>query len=87
MYIILVYDIGIERLNKVRQFLKGYLTWIQNSVFEGPLTEKQFRELKTELEKQIDTENDSIVIYKLPHDKILTKETIGATKGDVFNII
>ncbi len=82
-----MYDISVERLDEVRRFLKGYLTWIQNSVFEGPLTEAQFREMKIELKKKIDSENDSIIIYKMRSEKIFDKETIGVTKGEVFNIL
>lgn len=82
-----MYDISVERIDEVRRFLKGYLTWIQNSVFEGPLTEAQFREMKIELKKKIDSENDSIIIYKMRSEKIFDKETIGVTKGEVFNIL
>ncbi len=38
MYVIIVYDAGVKHLNKVRIFLKQYLDWVQNSVFEGELT-------------------------------------------------
>jgi CRISPR-associated protein Cas2 len=41
MYVIVVYDVGIERLNKVRIFLKQYLNWVQNSVLEGELTKAE----------------------------------------------
>ncbi|MEM3489884.1 MAG: CRISPR-associated endonuclease Cas2, partial [Nitrososphaerota archaeon] len=39
MYVILAYDIGEERVNKVLKICRKYLTWVQNSVFEGDLTE------------------------------------------------
>ena len=35
MYIILVYDIQVERVAKVCKYLRQHLNWIQNSVFEG----------------------------------------------------
>ena len=38
MYVIVVYDVGIERLDSVRHILKQYLTWIQNSAFEGEIS-------------------------------------------------
>ncbi|MGL5084364.1 MAG: CRISPR-associated endonuclease Cas2, partial [Clostridium sp.] len=46
MYVVLVYDIsgeddGQRILNKVFKVCKKYLTHIQNSVFEGELTEGQ----------------------------------------------
>ena len=41
MYIILVYDIQVERVAKVCKYLRQHLNWIQNSVFEGQLTKAQ----------------------------------------------
>ena len=42
MYVIIVYDIKAERVNKVKSFLRQYLFWIQNSVFEGEASESEF---------------------------------------------
>ena len=39
MYLIVVYDISEERINKVRKILKKYFLWVQNSVFEGEISE------------------------------------------------
>ena len=38
MYVILVYDVGEERVGKVCKYLRRYLPRIQNSVFEGELS-------------------------------------------------
>jgi CRISPR-associated protein Cas2 len=38
LYVVIIYDVGIERLYSVRHILKQYLTWIQNSAFEGEIT-------------------------------------------------
>ena len=43
MYVIIVYDIKVERVNKVKSFLRQYLFWIQNSVFEGESSESEFK--------------------------------------------
>ena len=45
MYVIIVYDVNVERVNKVKSFLRQYLYWIQNSVFEGELTRSEFRKV------------------------------------------
>ena len=42
LYVIIVYDVGVERVNKVRIYLKQYLNWVQNSVLEGELTEPEY---------------------------------------------
>lgn len=39
MFVILTYDVGEKRVNRVRKTLKKYLTWTQNSVFEGQITD------------------------------------------------
>ena len=46
MYIILVYDIGEKRVGKMLKLCRQYLNWIQNSVFEGDITEVRLKELK-----------------------------------------
>lgn len=45
MYVILVYDVGEKRVAKMLRLCRKYLNWIQNSVFEGELTEVQLKEL------------------------------------------
>lgn len=39
MYTIVVYDVGEKRVAKVCKYLRTVLQWMQNSVFEGELTE------------------------------------------------
>ena len=51
MYVLIVYDISVERVTKVRKCLKRYLNWRQNSVFEGELTEAQIETVKSYLQK------------------------------------
>ncbi|MBU7027643.1 MAG: CRISPR-associated endonuclease Cas2, partial [Theionarchaea archaeon] len=46
MYVVVVYDISVERVNKVRIFLKQYLDWMQNSVLEGELTLGELKEVE-----------------------------------------
>ena len=45
MYLILVYDIGEKRVGKMLKLCRKYLNWIQNSVFEGEITEVKLKEL------------------------------------------
>ena len=45
MYIILVYDIGEKRVGKMLKLCRQYLSWIQNSVFEGEITEVKLKAL------------------------------------------
>lgn len=86
MYLVIVYDIKVERVNKVHKFLKGYLHWQQNSVFEGKVTKSQYNEIIIELNDLIDDEEDSIIIYKFP-SKYLEKRIIGIEKNPISFIL
>lgn len=87
MYVIVVYDIGVERVNHVRIFLKKYLNWVQNSAFEGELTEAEFMKIKAELEEMIDHSNDCIIIYKLRDKKFVDSELIGTARAEIGQIV
>ena len=87
MYVILVYDIQEDRVYKVLKVCRKYLTWIQNSVLEGEISESDLMLLKDELANLIDTERDSIVLYEMRTAACLSKETIGALKGEPTSFI
>lgn len=79
MYIIIVYDVNVDRVNKVNKFLKAYLHWQQNSVFEGKVTKSQYNEIIDKLNKLTDEDEDSVIIYKFPY-KYLEKRVLGIEK-------
>jgi len=87
MYAVIIYDVSIERINKVRQFLKRYLNWVQNSAFEGELTEAQLMKIKLKLKELIDEKQDSILLYSLSSQKWLKKDVIGIEKSEISTII
>ena len=74
MYVLIVYDIGIKRVTKVHKLLKRYLHWVQNSVFEGELTESKIEEVKNHLKRIIDDETDSVLLYIARDEKWLKHE-------------
>ena len=80
MYVIIVYDISVNMVNRVCQFLRRYLNWIQNSVFEGELTESELKKVEIGIEEIINPEEDSIIIYCLQTDKVIKKKHIGKRK-------
>jgi CRISPR-associated protein Cas2 len=81
MYIIIVYDVEVERLNKVRRFLRTKLHWVQNSAFEGEVTEAKLEKIKQGLLKIIDKERDCIYIYKARRREDIDREVIGVQKA------
>lgn len=87
MYLIVVYDISVERVNKVRNYLKQYLNWVQNSAFEGDVTKGEFQKIKIGLKRIIEEDEDSILFYKASSKKWVDKEAMGVEKGEVSIII
>jgi len=87
MYVILVYDIGEKRVAKMLRLCRKYLNWIQNSVFEGEITEVKLKELKFKAEEIILSETDSLIIFTSRNDKWLEKEIIGHERSSINNFI
>jgi len=87
MYIIVVYDVDQGRVNKIHKFLQRYLNWVQNSVFEGEVSEGQFCKIRRGLEKSINKKKDSVLIYRSISPKWLNKEIIGIEKNSTSNLI
>lgn len=77
MYVILVYDIGQKRVGKMLKLCRRYLNWIQNSVFEGEISEVKLKELITKAETIMDKETDSVIIFKTRQEKWLEKQIVG----------
>lgn len=80
MYVIMVYDIAQERVNKVLKIGRKYLNWVQNSVLEGEITPANFERLKTELKQVIDTEYDAIKFYIFKHKNQFRSQILGREK-------
>ncbi len=87
MYVILVYDIGEKRVGKMLKLCRQYLNWIQNSVYEGEITEVKLYELKTKANKIMDKETDSLIIFSNTNNKWMSKEVIGKEMNDLDNFL
>ena len=86
MYVILVYDCGEKRVAKMLKLCRRYLNWIQNSVFEGEISEVRLKELIILSKEFLNEEEDSIIIFKSRGNTYLDKEIVGKelNKLDVF---
>ena len=87
MYVIAVYDCGEKRVVKMLKLCRRYLTWIQNSVFEGELTEVQLKKMKIEAEKLMVKEEDSLIIFTNRNPKWMEKEIVGREKNSTDNFL
>lgn len=87
MYVIIVYDIKVERVNKVKGFLRKHLYWIQNSVFEGEVTKSELEEIKTGLLDIINKNEDSVIIYRFRTEAAFNRKVLGVEKAPIDGIL
>ena len=95
MLVLVTYDVnttdksGRRRLRHVAKKCMDYGQRVQNSVFECSLEPDQYVKLKSDLEKIIDDECDSLRFYLLGKNWVKKVETIGRDESynpdaDVF---
>ena len=85
MFVILVYDVNQKRVAKALKTCRRFLTWVQNSVFEGEITGGKLEALKMDL-KKIVKKDDSVLIFEFESMKYYRKEVLGKEKGEVSTI-
>lgn len=90
MFILITYDIstttreGRKRLRDVAKICLNYGQRVQNSVFECKVDEGQFRLLKDQLGKTINSDTDSLRFYRLGKNYEKRVEQLG--KNETYNI-
>jgi len=89
MYVILFYDIADKSIRakkensyKIRKEVEKYLTRVQFSVFEGEITPSDLKRLKAHLNRVIDKELDSIIIYESTRLNYTERIVMGIDKND-----
>lgn len=87
MYVILVYDIRERRVVKMLKLCRKYLNWIQNSVFEGEISEVKLKELKLEAKEIMHEDEDSLIIFKSQSAKWLEKEIVGTERNSTDHFL
>lgn len=83
MYVILVYDIGEKRVGKMLKLCRQYLNWIQNSVFEGNITEVKMKELAHRAKLIMKEDEDSMIVFKSRDAKWLEKQIVGKERNEL----
>lgn len=87
MYAILVYDVNEKRVGKMLRLCRRYLNWIQNSVFEGEITELKLKELIYEARQIMDEQTDSLIIFSSRDEKWLRKQIVGKERNALDNFL
>lgn len=81
LFVILFYDFKEQRVSRALKICRKYLTWVQNSVFEGEITEANLKKLKSELKQKMRQDEDSIIIYTFSNMRYSEREVIGVEKN------
>lgn len=81
-YAFLFYDVGEKRVQKVFKVCKKYLTHFQKSVFRGEMTPSKLIQLRTELKRVINEQEDFVCIIKLMNDSVFGEEILGMGDQD-----
>lgn len=87
MYVIMIYDVNKKRVRKVLKVARKYLKWIQRSVFEGKITDKNFKILRQKLLNVIDENEDSIYWYILEPEFIPYRKILGNSENNISKIV
>jgi len=87
MYVILMYDVGEKRVGKMLKLCRQYLSWIQNSVFEGEITEVKLKELTIRARGLMDEDRDSLILFKSRNEKWLDKQIVGKERSSLDQVI
>lgn len=82
-----MYDVGEKRVGRMLKLFRRYLHWIQNSVFEGEISDVKLNELKIKALKIMDEETDSVIIFKNRQEKWIEKEIVGQERKEIDTLI
>jgi len=80
MYVLVAYGVDAKRVAKVHKVLKKYLTWTQNSLFEGEITEGLLKQCMAEIATKANPAVDSIYVYRIANPKHIKKVIYGIEK-------
>ena len=86
MYVVIVYDVDESRVGRMNRFLKRYVVWVQNSVFEGEISEALLADMEGRMRKLLKI-NDSVLIYAAKTKSMLDRKVIGTERGIIDNVI
>ena len=77
MYVIVVYDVQKGRTEMFKKFCRSKLNHVQNSVFEGQVTDAMAKNIEESL-RSMSKEDENIIIYKSWSIEYLDRIVIGS---------
>ena len=86
MYVITAYDVEAKRTQIFKKICQRFLIRVQNSVFEGPLTKAQFKELKYQL-KKAKKPKETVKMWVIADSQIFKVHTLGHQREEESNFL
>ncbi|MEM1127915.1 MAG: CRISPR-associated endonuclease Cas2 [Bacteroidota bacterium] len=80
-YYVCVYDVSVDRVQKALRLFRRYLTWVQNSVFEGELTLAQYAELEAKAQDLFEAQ-DSLIVCEMRTGRYVERKVVGVERGE-----
>ncbi|WP_049972563.1 CRISPR-associated endonuclease Cas2 [Haladaptatus cibarius] len=81
VYVIVVYDMQADRTRLMLNFLRKYLTHVQNSVFEGDITEGDLETIQNKTRETLKAD-ESAIIYRMSSEKYVDRTVVGEDPTD-----
>jgi len=76
VYVVVVYDMEADRTRLMLDFLRKYLTHVQNSVFEGEITEGDLETIRAKVQDTLKPE-ESAIIYRMSSESYVERTVVG----------
>ncbi|ERJ06796.1 CRISPR-associated endoribonuclease Cas2 2 protein [Halorhabdus tiamatea SARL4B] len=76
VYVVAVYDVEADRTRLFLNFLRRYLTHVQNSVFEGEITDGDLEEVKGQLDSMLEP-GESVIVYRMSSEQYVSRTVYG----------
>lgn len=76
VYVVVVYDMQADRTHLMLNFLRKYLTHVQNSVFEGEITEGDLEAIRNKVREMLEPD-ESTIIYRMSSKKYVDRTVVG----------
>lgn len=76
VFVIVVYDVEAARTSLFLKFLRQYLVHVQNSVFEGEVTEGQAEEVEAQLSVMMKS-GESVILYRASGPSLIDRKVFG----------
>ena len=81
VYVVVVYDMQADRTRLALNFLRRYLTHVQNSVFEGQITEGDLETVCYRLEEMLEPD-ESAIVYEVSSESYIDRTVVGTDPTD-----